>query len=71
MILLVDRPQTVPAGHPPATLAAHPCIGCGSEAPFGSPYCSGCQRMIAQYERREPDADLDRDWLRRQIDEAA
>jgi len=53
---------------------ACPCIACGSPVEFGEVYCPGCLRTMAESQPNEclePDAILERLWLRSQIERAA
>jgi predicted nucleic acid-binding Zn ribbon protein len=50
---------------------AYPCIACGSPVEPGQVYCAVCLRAMAERQREEcldPDAILERLWLRSQIE---
>jgi len=54
-----------------ASRIAYPCIGCGSQALPERCYCLACLRAAAEKERTsrlDPDAVLERQWLRREIE---
>ena len=53
---------------------AFPCIACGSPVAFEQVYCASCLRAAADQERidgQDLDADLERAWLRHQIERVA
>jgi len=53
---------------------ACPCIACGSPVEIGQVYCPCCLRAMAKSQSTEcedPDAILERLWLRSQIERAA
>jgi predicted Fe-S protein YdhL (DUF1289 family) len=53
---------------------AYPCIACGSLVGFEQVYCAGCLRAATDHqarEHRDPDAVIERVWLRDQIERAA
>ena len=50
---------------------AYPCIACGSPVEIGQVYCPCCLRAMAKSQSTEcedPDAILERLWLRSQIE---